>query len=470
MAIDTKNPLLTKYEKDYELIRTIIAGDRELKSKGEKYVPRLTDNTNQEYNAYISRPSFENYTARVIDGLVGMAFAKDPIIQIPSGMEALKEDISLSQLSLDDLVNELVREVLTVGRCGVLIDMPTSPSEQLTLAQAESLNIRPYAKIYKTESIKNWRYKLVNNVLTTDMVILCEEYEDWVDEYTQEEKEIYRVLIMRDGVYTQEVWEEIKEKYVLKETITPMMNGNPLSYIPFISVTPDKLTLMPVKPPVLDLATVNLSHFKLMVDFYHGAHFTALPTANFFVGNVNAKETTIKLGSSSANIFQDPNGHAEYLEFKGDGLKTLSTEKDVLVNRMASLGARFLADDKKVAETSESQETRSSGERAILIAAVSTISDAVTRMLRIMADWMGNIGEVSYKLNKDYNLKTIDAAFMRELITGVQTQDITHRMLYDNLVDGEVIKDSEQYTFDDYMTDREAMQSTINFQPTANNV
>ena len=127
-------------------------------------------------------------------------------------------------------------------------------------------------------------------------------------------------LIMRDGVYTQEVWEEIKEKYVLKETITPMMNGNPLSYIPFISVTPDKLTLMPVKPPVLDLATVNLSHFKLMVDFYHGAHFTALPTANFFVGNVNAKETTIKLGSSSANIFQDPNGHAEYLEFKGDGL------------------------------------------------------------------------------------------------------------------------------------------------------
>lgn len=465
MAIDTINPSLNKYLPDMELIRTIIEGDRALKAKGETYVPRLSGNTNDEYKAYVTRPSFENYTARVLDGLVGMSFAKDPIAKVPTAMDAIKEDVSLSDLSLDDLVTELVREVLTVGRCGVLIDMPQSPSEQLTKAQVEAMNIRPYAKIYKSESIINWRYKLINNVQTTDMIILCEQYEEWEDDYTQEIETIYRVLIMREGVYNQEVWEKGERGFELKEVFTPIMSGKTMNFIPFISVTPDKLTLNPVKPPMLDLATVNLSHFKLLVDFYHGAHFTALPTANFFVGNI-PKETTIRLGASTANVFSDPSGHAEYLEFQGSGLTTLSTEKDVLVNRMASLGARFLADDKKVAETTESQETRSSGERAILISAVTTISSGVTRMLQIMAQWMNVSGDISYQLNKDYNLKTIDAQFMKELITGVQTGDITPKILYDNLVAGEVIADPETYTYEEYKKDKEAMQSNMTFAPT----
>lgn len=469
MAIDTINPSLNKYLPDMALIRTIIEGDRALKAKGETYVPRLSGNDNAEYNAYITRPSFENYTARVLDGLTGLSFSKSPVTKVPTAMDAIKEDVSLSDLSLDDLVTELVREVLTVGRCGVLIDMPQSPSEQLTKAQVEAMNIRPYAKIYKSESIINWRYKLVNNVQTTDMIILCEQREEWEDDYTQEIETIYRVLIMRDGVYNQEVWEKGEGGFELKEVFTPMMNGNTMNFIPFISVTPDKLTLNPVKPPMLDLATVNLSHFKLLVDFYHGAHFTALPTANFFVGNINAKETTIKLGSSSANIFTDPNGHAEYLEFQGSGLTTLSTEKDVLVNRMASLGARFLADDKKVAETNESQETRSSGERAILISAVTTISGGVTRMLEIMAQWMNVSGDISYQLNKDYNLKQLNPQFLKELIVGVQTGDITPKILYDNLVAGEVITDPETYTFDEYTKDKESELSKMSFQPTPSN-
>lgn len=463
MGINTPHRELSKYLDDYTLIRTLIAGDRAVKSAGEKYVPRLSGNSNEEYNAYISRPSYENYVARVQDGLCGLAFAKPAQFTYPASLQNIVDDISLSDLSLNDFSTEFLREVLTVGRCGMLIDFPNVGVQTTTVAQLEQMNIRPYAKIYKSESIINWRYKTVNNVQTIDMVILAEDKEKWVSDYESEIETIYRVLIMRDGVYTQEIFSQTdKDKYSVTEVYVPMVKGKPLNYIPFLSVTPDKITLSPAKPPMIDLANVNLSHFKLLVDFYHGAHFTALPTANFFVGNL-PDDTTIKLGASTANVFNDPNGHAEYLEFQGGGLSTLSAEKDVLVNRMAALGARFLSESKRVAETQESQETRSSGERAILVSAVTTVSHAITKMLNIMAEMMGVSGDISYKLNTDYNLTSMDSALMRELLNGLTIGAITDRIFYENLKKGEIIE--EGYTFEDYQNDKEAMQAQLSFTP-----
>ncbi len=465
MAIYTPNQALANYLPDYQLIRTIIQGDRALKGAGELYVPRLSGQDNNEYNAMISRPSFENYTARVLDGLTGLAFSKDAIIELPSSMDKITEDVSLSELSLNDFATQLVREVLTVGRCGMLVDMPNNDTTGMSLADVERLNVRPYAKIYNSENIINWRYTLVNNVQTLTMVILSEVSETWTTEYDSTTENIYRVLILRNGVYQQEVWREgSKDTWVVDTIIEPLMNGKKMDFIPFVSVTTDKITLEPSKPPMLDLAVVNLSHFKISVDFAHGSHYTALPTA-FIWGAQLQDGDKITLGSTSAHVFSDPSGKAEYLEFQGQGLTTLSNEKDVLVNRMASLGARFLAEDKKVAETDSSQQTRSSGERAILIAAVTTISGGITKMLEIMAQWMNISGNISYKLNKDYVLTSIDAQFMKELIVGRQTNDITPKILYNELVKGEVI-DPITYTFEDYINDKEAQEAAMSIIPT----
>jgi len=394
--------------------------------------------------------------------MTGLVFAKLPIVEAPTAMDMIINDITLTRMHIDDLATELVREVLQVGRAGLLIDMPKSPSDALTKAQVEALNIRPYMRMYKSETIINWREVLINNVLTLDMVILREEDTRWLNEYESETETIYRVLILRDGVYTQEIFRSNGKKEWEKdaEIIIPMMNGKTLNFIPFVAITPDKLTINPQKPPMLDIAVVNLSHFKLAVDHSHGMHFTALPTANFFVGNM-PRDTTIKLGASTANIFNDPNGHAEYLEFTGSGLTTISNEKDTLVKRMASLGARFLSDDKKVAETAESMETRSSGERAILISATATISWGITKALEIMAKWMNISGDISYRLNQDYNLTKIDASFLKEMVVGNVTGAITNKMLYDTLVDGEIIKNGDKYTFDEYMADRDAMSEIV---------
>ena len=52
--------------------RDVIAGEDAVKSAGEKYLPRLEAQTDEEYAAYRARASFFNATTRTADGYLGL--------------------------------------------------------------------------------------------------------------------------------------------------------------------------------------------------------------------------------------------------------------------------------------------------------------------------------------------------------------------------------------------------------------
>ena len=52
--------------------RDVIAGEDAVKSGGEKYLPRLGAQTDEEYDAYRARASLFNATARTADGSLGL--------------------------------------------------------------------------------------------------------------------------------------------------------------------------------------------------------------------------------------------------------------------------------------------------------------------------------------------------------------------------------------------------------------
>ena len=178
------------------------------------YVPRLADQSNDEYKAYIERPSFFNATSRTLDALVGLIHSKEAEINIPSQIALMAENITLDDDTLEDFAKNLTVEALAVGRVGVLVDMPSVDRSQYTQAQAEALNLRPYARMYKAESIVNWYSVNVNGVNKLSMVVLKESYEaDTADEFTKEEKIRYRVLDLQDGFYRQRIFQEEDSQY-----------------------------------------------------------------------------------------------------------------------------------------------------------------------------------------------------------------------------------------------------------------
>jgi hypothetical protein len=65
--------------------RDVLAGEDAVKSAGEKYLPRLDSQSDEEFLAYRKRASFFNTTARSAEGFVGLIFRRPPFVKIPEG-------------------------------------------------------------------------------------------------------------------------------------------------------------------------------------------------------------------------------------------------------------------------------------------------------------------------------------------------------------------------------------------------
>src|ERR1017187_9484458 len=69
--------------------RDVMAGEDAVKSAGEKYLPRLEWQTDDEYIAYRARAAFFNAAARTAGGFVGLVCRRPPFIKVPGRSSAI---------------------------------------------------------------------------------------------------------------------------------------------------------------------------------------------------------------------------------------------------------------------------------------------------------------------------------------------------------------------------------------------
>ena len=276
MAVNAKHPEYSKNLTKWQLMRDALAGE----VAKEKYVPKLSDQEAEEYSAYVGRAEFYNATARTQVALTGLLFAKPPKVELPEALKSIGENISLDDDTLEALAKNIADECLSIGRCGVLVDLPSVEKADYSKLEAERLNLRAYATLYKAENIINWKTTKINGSNVTSLVVLAETYaEPTQDEFVDNIKTRYRVLDLHEGYYRQRVFSETKAgNFEVVSEIYPSANGQKLGYLPFTFFNVNDLKTSVEKPPLLDLAKINISHFRSEVDLEHGTHFTALPT------------------------------------------------------------------------------------------------------------------------------------------------------------------------------------------------
>ena len=447
MAVNEKHPEYLKNLTKWQLMRDALAGE----VAKEKYVPKLSDQEAEEYSAYVGRAEFYNATARTQVALTGLLFAKPPKVELPEALKTIGENISLDDDTLEALAKNIADECLSVGRCGVLVDLPSVEKADYSKLEAERLNLRAYATLYKAENIINWKTTKINGSNVTSLVVLAETYaEPTQDEFVDKIKTRYRVLDLHEGYYRQRVFSETKAgNFEVVSEIYPSANERKLEYLPFTFFNVNDLKTAVEKPPLLDLAKVNISHFRSEVDLEHGTHFTALPTP-YVTGYQGESSEKLKIGSTAVWVINDPSAKVGFLEFSGAGLSTLENRIAVKEKRMSILGARLLLDEKKTAEATETLQMRKSGENAVLTSVASTISEGIVSFLKDIAFFENIASEnLIYEINTDYNLTMIEPQLLAQIIAGIQSGDIPNEVLYDALLKGELMPKTIQ-SYEDY--------------------
>lgn len=421
----------------------------------ESYIPRLEGQSPQEYLEYCERASFFNATGRTVDAFAGLVFAKPATIEVDPAIESFLNDINLSGDSLREFTQHVVYEELSTTRCGILVDYPAVDNSGMTRAEAEMLNIRPFMQLYKAESIINWKTANVNGAQVVTMVVLTEQREQQKDEFSSTSVTVYRVLDLFEGAYRVRVLDG--KGNPIEPIRFPTMNGQLMRFIPFTFIGGVDIR----KPLLIDLIDTNLAHYRNSADYEHGLHFTGLPTP-YVAGVTLGDGQSLTIGSKTAWVFSDPSANAGYLEFKGDGLKTLAEALKQKEQRMAVLGARMLADEKRSSETSSTVELRTAGERSILAATAYDVSDAIRKSLNYMSMWVGSGSDNKFVLNVDFGVHRMDYQMINSLVSAVQSDMMPMRVFFDNLQRGEIV--SPDITYEEYENDLNILPNGLELQ------
>ncbi|MCK5605382.1 DUF4055 domain-containing protein [Candidatus Pacearchaeota archaeon] len=416
--VNTTHPEYDKMHPQWIKGEDCVEGQRAVHKAGKKYLPALKDQSTDEYNAYKQRALYVNYSRRSVSAMVGMMFRKPIVVDVPESIEPLLEDVTMSGVSFRTLAQEDSIEIMTTGRDGILVDFPVDGTEGMTVAMAEAAGIRPIMARYQATSILNWKTTRIKNATVLSLVVLREEASvpDPENEFAHKAEPRYRVLDLvaqsvdsestdpQPFIYRQRVYRinDSKDDEQVGNDIFPQMDDKPLDRIPFYFIGTQNTTPAVDEPPMIDLFDVNLAHYRKSADLNHGLHFGGLPTAVITGYRPEKEDDKLYIGSATAWALPDPESKAFYLEFQGQGLKPISEEMTKDEERMAILGARLLATEKKDTETSQTAQIHRVGENSVLSAISQTISAGLTMALDTFCKWAGATEDCSAELNREF--------------------------------------------------------------------
>lgn len=442
MPITDPHPEYEEMKSRWQTCRDVAGGSYEVKKAGTLYLPRPPgmDAFDGSYRAYLARALFFNAFSRTVDGLAGSIFQKPPTATVPKKLEGSLSDISLSDESLDGFALRTVREVLTIGRVAVLVDVSREGGE-------------PYMSLYGAEELVNWRTERRggNSVLVRAVLREVVEVADEKDESKIAILDQYReVALSEDGAYQVRMWARLPrahmtdpsaELWIASDWVVPQRRGESLSFIPLVILGANKLGATVERPPLIDLADVNLSHYRSSADREQALYYVSQPTVWVAGAKGNGP---LKVGSSVAwDLEKD--GKAGLIEMTGKGIAAIKESMLEKEAQMATLGARLLEEAPTVAETATAVNMRHSGEQATLRTIAQVVEAGLSQALRWFVWWVSTEKtpadvEAGIELNKDFASVKMGPQELQALVTTWQSEGMSWETLHHNLTRGDVMR------------------------------
>lgn len=455
MPVDSRHPEFEARAHQWQRVRDVLAGADRVKEHAGRYIRKPPALLGDQWAQYVRGAPFYAASGRTLDGLTGAIFRKEPVVTAPEGFARLLNNVDARGTPLGPFAKRAVREVISMGRYGVLVDVPSGGGS-------------PFLAGYATESIINWKIVTIAGRPTLALLVLREtaSQPDPDDQFEGKTVERFRILELakvRGGpglVYVATLFERRQTMWRATDIvrvagpIVPTRRGEPLDFIPWTFLGPTDLGSTVEEPPLLDLVNTNLDHFGVSAGLAHSLWFVGHPmiwVAGSFTGD--AKVSEIEVGSSSAWQLEQ-GATVNLLEFRGQGLGALEKRLERLEAHMAALGARLLEDQKAGVEAAATVAMRHRGEDSVLASIANTSSRGFAQALS-WANWWhgGQPDEVEVELNKDFLDLALAPQQMVHLVAGWQQGGYGGEVLYHNLKIGERLP--EGMTLEEWRTDLE---------------
>lgn len=397
------------------------AGDEAIKKAGVKYLPKPNPHDNSDenqsrYQQYVDRAVFYNATGRTLRGLVGTAFAKYPTLLLPSALDYLSDDADGAGVSLYQQSQKALSQTLKLGRHGLFVDYPKTGGE-VSIAQKQAMYLRARIVSVKAEQIINWRTERIGGVVKLSLVVIEESKETPKEFETTTEKQ-YRVLSLDDSGYRVRIFD--KDGEPTGEDYYPSDgSGKAWREIPFAFIGGENNDSEIDEPPMLDLAKLNLAHYRNSADYEDSVFFNG--QAQPYISGLteewrdHLEENKVYAGSRTVMLLPEGGSYGYAQPQPNTLVKEAMNGKET---QMIALGARLI-ERGSGAKTATQILSEDSAAHSVLSLCANNVSDAYRLALKWCALFENATGEVDYEISQEYSLGGDMEAVIKGFMNGI---------------------------------------------------
>ncbi len=410
----------------WDMIETLLSGTTAMREASDTYLPQHEQESVVNYEERLGRCTLFNMTELTLGTWVGKPFS-DPVKlneDVPKEIVNIADDIDLQGNSLTVISRDWFRESLAKSFSHILIDMPVLTDEDRegrTLADDIKDNRRPYWMLIKPENLIFAASQTINGqeVLTHVRIL-----ETNVEQVGFAEEVIERIRVLEPGLF--QIWEKQflntrskKFKWVIIE-----QGETGLDEIPLVTFYADRSGLMEGKPPLEDLAHLNIRHWQSTSDQINILTVSRFPMLAVS-GATDQTGDTMVIGPKQLLGTKDANGRFYYVEHSGKAITAGREDLADLEEQMASYGAEFLK-RKSGSQTATGRALDSSEAMSPLQDMVIRFTESMGDALNITAKWL-NIegGGGTVDIATDFSISGQDDAELKILFAARKNGDIS---------------------------------------------
>jgi len=213
-----------------------------------------------------------------------------------------------------------------------------------------------------------------------------------------------------------------------------------LGEIPLVTLYSNKMDTMVSKPPLLDIAYLNLAHFQRQADLIHSLHIASQPMLVLEGWDDQTKDMAV---SVNYGIATQPGNKIYYVEPAANAFDAQTNEIRELQQQMATLGISTLSQQKFVAESADARRLDRVDTNSMLSMVSMDLEQSLQRSFNLAAAYL-QLEPPEVSISRDFDIDRLIGQDITAL-TALFGQGVLDRDEFRQiLVQGEILSNASE--------------------------
>jgi hypothetical protein len=437
-----RTQLVQDMEPAWTPIEVCVGGTAALRARSRDFIPREPREDEAAYNRRIFHATLPPFLTRLASQAAGVILRKGIEIDGDPYWTDWATNVTGDGTTLNEYARRQLITAILFGHSSSIVDYPADSTAQ-SLAEERALARRPYLVPIHPRQILGWR--------TSN--------DSWSSDLSQ--VRIRETVILSAGLYGEEITEQIRVlspgRYELWRPQTPRTNlpinnqlpgptawdlykpgTTSLDRIPLVTVYSNRTGNLLSKPPLLEVAQLNIAYAQRFCDYHHSIHVGACPILTFYGLDEEQLENG-EAGLSVNNAILLPiGGDAKYVEPTSDAFDAQLKCLAALEDQISRLGINTLTQQNVTNAAAESKRMDRIDSDSIMAVIAGDLERSITEIFELAAAYT-DIEPPTISIPRDYENRLLDGNQITAYLQLYMQRAISQRTLLTILQQGEVL-------------------------------